>query len=913
MLKRKSHIKGLLCATAVAAGLGLSLEASAATGTAYIAETRWYGSADASLYQLDLASGNMTFVGTLDNKMHAMTFDDVAGTLYAVGNNSYTNNLVVIDRNTASISVKIGSLNDRMTGIAWHNDFIYTMDNDRDLWRIDPNSWTQTFLWDVSGNDRGLASDGTNLYHSRGGNLYIESTASDSQTFIGNLSGYDRAIRDMSYNPEGDTLIGIDRSGGIFEINKSTAATTTLYDKGGIYGSIAVMPYKDDDGDGMNDYWEDANGLDSSVDDSALDPDGDGLTNLEEYNAGSKPQLEDTDGDGLTDGEEVNQYGTSPAQVDSDGDNLGDALEVKLLGTDPTEDNNHVAQTSTSGYEQHADSAVDGNGNIHIVFLDDNYDVAYRMLDADGNTLVDTTTISDDTGGMPAVAVSGDNHVYVTWTDDENWGSENEISFARLQPYELALDGSSSTQAALVLNGPVYVTADDNEESYHSRIAVDAGGGAHLVWTDDIDSTVVTGAQETVRYTKLNADGSVAVAERELGACEDSYRCAEPDIMVDSDGEVHIVAASDPAGGDHYSTSEVMYWMLDGASGADMIGRSILTDAKSRGMRARFATISQAPEGRLNIVWQEADDDNNGGSNDFRLMRIDPGMHAQDGSSANAGVLAVYETELQTSLGRPRHPYARTDASGNITLTYQDGYSQPGNITDAHMMVVDSLGNTLFDRSITTPNADWWTIVKVSLGGTYVVVATDDNGIDVFKTPDFSDLASALTVPDGIRITMFTFDNIPADAQPVPAMYEDDVYGAVIEGLTAGQSVTLSINTVGSFPEGSTFKVWTEAGGWQDFAIGSDDGDGRITVTLVDGGPADADGTADGTLVLAVAGVKFISDTGGLSDLLNLAGDNAGLNSKGGKVSSSAFDTTFTLLLGLLALGAIARRRNRRQ
>ena len=36
-------------------------------------------------------------------------------------------------------------------------------------------------------------------------------------------------------------------------------------------------------GDGMDDGWELANNLDPTVDDSAEDPDDDGLTNLEEW------------------------------------------------------------------------------------------------------------------------------------------------------------------------------------------------------------------------------------------------------------------------------------------------------------------------------------------------------------------------------------------------------------------------------------------------------------------------------------------------------------------------------------------------------------------------------------------------------------------------------------------------------
>src|SRR5207247_1546361 len=65
------------------------------------------------------------------------------------------------------------------------------------------------------------------------------------------------------------------------------------------------------------------------------DPDGDGLTNLQEYNARTNPLLADTDGDGLTDGQEVNTYGTDPTKADTDGDGLSDGYEVNTSLTNP--------------------------------------------------------------------------------------------------------------------------------------------------------------------------------------------------------------------------------------------------------------------------------------------------------------------------------------------------------------------------------------------------------------------------------------------------------------------------------------------------------------------------------------------------------------------------------------------------
>jgi len=65
------------------------------------------------------------------------------------------------------------------------------------------------------------------------------------------------------------------------------------------------------------------------------DPDGDNLTNLQEYQHGTDPFNEDTDGDGLSDGDEVNVHNTNPLLEDTDGDGLTDGEEVALKAVWP--------------------------------------------------------------------------------------------------------------------------------------------------------------------------------------------------------------------------------------------------------------------------------------------------------------------------------------------------------------------------------------------------------------------------------------------------------------------------------------------------------------------------------------------------------------------------------------------------
>ena len=69
----------------------------------------------------------------------------------------------------------------------------------------------------------------------------------------------------------------------------------------------------------------------------SLDTDGDELSDEEELELGTDPNLFDTDGDGLGDGSEVREdgWGTDPLSADTDGDGFQDGDELFTYGTDP--------------------------------------------------------------------------------------------------------------------------------------------------------------------------------------------------------------------------------------------------------------------------------------------------------------------------------------------------------------------------------------------------------------------------------------------------------------------------------------------------------------------------------------------------------------------------------------------------
>jgi hypothetical protein len=132
--------------------------------------------------------------------------------------------------------------------------------------------------------------------------------------------------------------------GAIMKI-RSAVAVIVLWIGALCFSGPALGGMTDVDGDGMDDGWETAVGLNPDVRDASGDPDGDGLTNLEEYLSGTDPFAVDSDGDGLSDWNEIHRYGTNPAMADTDGGGRPDGQEVAGGGNPLNPDDDAESQS----------------------------------------------------------------------------------------------------------------------------------------------------------------------------------------------------------------------------------------------------------------------------------------------------------------------------------------------------------------------------------------------------------------------------------------------------------------------------------------------------------------------------------------------------------------------------------------
>ncbi len=160
---------------------------------------------------------------------------------------------------------------------------------------------------------------------------------SDGDNLIDILEEYYYYTNPLIADSDGDTLLD-----GYEVYTSSTNPNNPDTDGDGLTDGEEENIYntdpnkQDTDADGMPDLWEVDNNLNPTVVDDEGDPDGDGLTNFEEYTHGIDPQDTDTDDDGLSDGQEVNPVNnTNPTNPDTDGDGLSDGQEA--LGSSPND------------------------------------------------------------------------------------------------------------------------------------------------------------------------------------------------------------------------------------------------------------------------------------------------------------------------------------------------------------------------------------------------------------------------------------------------------------------------------------------------------------------------------------------------------------------------------------------------
>lgn len=599
----------------------------------------------------------------------------------------------------------------------------------------------------------------------------------------------------------------------------------------------------DDDGDGLPGGWETFFGLDDNdASDAALDGDGDGLSNLEEFQNLTDPTNADTDSDGLNDGDEVNTHGTNPRAADTDGDGISDGGEIGA-GLDPLDSADgpklvmQIHDNTISGDRPWA--AIDAAGNAHIVWSEESSDIWYKMLDPGLNTLIDQTNLTGGFGDQrPHVVAAPDGSVYVVWQDD------GIMEFMRLNPGLDDQNGDAADPAVLV---ELTAAIDDDTvlfDQSHADLAVDAAGDLHIGMHDAFGGPVV--------YQKIDRDGNVLIVETQVGDTGFADH-ATVGIGLDSNGNVHLSWSDD----DTTSEDEIHYAMVNGSTGSIMIADTLLT--VDDGNEDKHTSLI-VDNDLVTIVWAA------GGAattaEEIYLMRLDPSLDDQNGDAADPAVIKIVpETLLSADDGVMSWYVTATQAGdGNLDITWQDnGGCSAGQVA---YMRADLAGNVLETERVLTTFANTWSChqyAPVFGDGAYIrensaIVRRQVRAANSVPTATGTGIA-VVTLSSGRLISLVALaqSGLPAAAGatvPTAGNFVDGFFRMVIDGVPVGGTVNVTLNLPGSFTAGTdTYHKWDSANGWQTFPYTNGATSNQIILALTDGGAGDADGVANGQIV----------------------------------------------------------------
>ena len=164
----------------------------------------------------------------------------------------------------------------------------------------------------------------------------------------------------------------------------------------------------DGDSDGMTDGWEVSNGLDPLVNDAFEDVDSDGLTNLQEFYAGSNPNNTDSDDDGLSDYEEAST-GSSEYQI------VEGAMTWSEAKADAESRGGHLAVVTSSN--EWATISMQFGSSLEWVWLggtDENAEGVWRWITGE-HWVYENWDINEPRGG------SYNNYILTTGVSNNKW------------------------------------------------------------------------------------------------------------------------------------------------------------------------------------------------------------------------------------------------------------------------------------------------------------------------------------------------------------------------------------------------------------------------------------------------------------------------------------------------------------
>ncbi|MBD3255114.1 MAG: hypothetical protein GF383_08465 [Candidatus Lokiarchaeota archaeon] len=332
------------------------------------------------------------------------------------------------------------------------------------------------------------------------------------------------------------------------------------------------------------------------------------------------------------------------------------------------------------------DIVVDSDNNLHVVWQDStkgswgggdgDKEIMYANYSASGWS--NATVISDDETGWntlssydPVIAVDASNNLHVVWEETTNgdWGSDTEIMYVNYT--------ASGWSDATVISDDE--TAWNTGESIDPDIGVDSNNDLHVVWVDETEGPWGGVYPDwEIMYANYTSSGWSNATVISDGFADiwgwNNDTSVHPDIVVDSDNNLHVVWEDDTEGpwGGGSSDSEIMYAYYTNSSWSNA---TVISDKWGDGEEwntgnSRDPTITIDTSDNIHVVWEDYTEGPwGGGSSDYEIMYA----YYTNSSWSNATVISdKWGDGEEWNTGNSFRPAFAVDASDNLHVVWGD-------------------------------------------------------------------------------------------------------------------------------------------------------------------------------------------------------------------------------------------------
>ncbi|MFX0082589.1 MAG: hypothetical protein ACFE94_12645 [Candidatus Hodarchaeota archaeon] len=252
------------------------------------------------------------------------------------------------------------------------------------------------------------------------------------------------------------------------------------------------------------------------------------------------------------------------------------------------------------GWSEIPEIAVDGNGNIHVVWTDDtvgiwtnaiyDYEIFYAKYSAATSQWSNITVISDgynnvwgwndDESYSPNIAADNSGNVHVVWQDYSNGKWKDSLDDSEIMYVNFSVASSQWSNITVLSDGWNNIWGWNNGSSEDPAIDIDSSGNIHVVWQDrtlgswtgDIDDSEIMYVNYSVSTRKWS---NVTIISDSLSGWNNGLS-ADPDIDIDITGNIHVIW-EDRTNGTWGNDEEIM-WTMYNASSGKWLNATVISD-----------------------------------------------------------------------------------------------------------------------------------------------------------------------------------------------------------------------------------------------------------------------------------------------------------------------------------------------